>query len=344
MILIGYAGVCCAVLLGVLVMLVPLGAASAESDMLPEWVKTIFVFYAEGHITDVELLAAIEYLAVTGVISVPSVASLEVPYSDAEYKALADGKMPDDGDFYLVYEPNPNSYYDVTAKEWLQDYELLELEVEWLNENFRLPHDVQVTARECGEINAFYYDGEITICYEFIDDLFDLWFGYSGWDPDDPDTFVYADEFAHDVTYETFYHEVGHALMDVYDLPYTGKEENVADQFSALILSYTYDEGVDYDLGQEMLYNVGNYYLYNEMRSENHQDQEPAYWGRHGLDVQRFYDVSCYAYGANPAYNQDLIDDGWLPEERAEWCEYEYAQMAYAWNYLLRDYTNGFFD
>lgn len=199
----------------------------------------------------------------------------------------------------------------MTAREWLQSYELLELEVEWLNENFRLLYDVQVTAKECGEINAFYYDGEITMCYEFIDDLFDLWFEY-GWERDDPDAWEYADTFAYDVTYETFYHEVGHALMDIYDLPYTGKEENVADQFSALILSYVSD------VGQDMLYSVGDYYLYNDMRSEDHPDQEPAYWGRHGLDMQRFYDVSCYAYGADPAYNQDLIDDGWLPKDRAE--------------------------
>ena len=56
------------------------------------------------------------------------------------------------------------------------------------------------------------------------------------------------------------------------------------------------------------------------------------------------YNISCYAYGADPEYNQDLIDEGWLPEERAANCEYEYYQIDYSWSYLLDSFTNGFFD
>ena len=72
----------------------------------------------------------------------------------------------------------------------------------------------------------------------------------------------------------------------------------------------------------------------------------PAFWDVHALDMQRFYNVSCYAYGSNPysdavAY---LVEDGWLPEERAYNCEWEYAQIEYSFANLLEPFDNGFFD
>ena len=45
-----------------------------------------------------------------------------------------------------------------------------------------------------------------------------------------------------------------------------------------------------------------------------------------------------------PLYNMDLIEEGWLPEDRAVWCEEEYEQIERAFGYLLADYTNGFLD
>ena len=139
-------------------------------------------------------------------------------------------------------------------------------------------------------------------------------------------------------------HEVGHALIDVYQLPVTGLEENVADQFASLMLSYTYDESTgDYSIGQDMLYNVGTWFwISNELYSVNPDDY--PFWDTHNLDIQRFYNISCYAYGSDPQYNQDLVDEGYLPEDRAYWCEEEYLVMERAWSFLLKDFDNGFFD
>ena len=241
-----------------------------------------------------------------------------------------DTRIPDMGDFVYYYGANSNSPYEYSNGEWLQDMEFLENEVEWLNENFRLPYDVLVEAVECGEANAF-YDPDVkvvTICYEFVDHLDYLWWAnneeelYEG----EFETFVF------DVVYETFYHEIGHAILDIYDIPYTGLEENVADQFAALMLSYT--EG-----GQDIMYNVGTYYLYSSW-----EEYDTPYWGTHSVDLQRFYNISCLAYGQDPHYNRDLIDDGWLPMERAVWCTEEYEQVSSAFGHLLTDYTNGFFD
>ena len=61
-------------------------------------------------------------------------------------------------------------------------------------------------------------------------------------------------------------------------------------------------------------------------------------WDIHNLDIQRFYNITCYAYGHTPEYNQDLIYEGWLPKERASNCEYEYNVLVNSWNELLSPY------
>ena len=85
---------------------------------------------------------------------------------------------------------------------------------------------------ECGTENAFYRPGEkaIVVCYEFADATLRAGDALYG---DDPDV---TGEFAYNVLDGIMMHEVGHALIDVYDLPTTGMEEDVVDQFAALDL------------------------------------------------------------------------------------------------------------
>ena len=155
----------------------------------------------------------------------------------------------------------------------------------------------------------------------------------------------------------TLYHEVGHAIIDVYDLPTTGLEENVADQFAAYILSLEYTGDYDYSISHERLAHVSLNYQYNDMywnticpeEAETPEDAADCLginyaWDVHGLDIQRFYNVSCYSYGADPERNPHMIDEGLLPEDRAVYCEDEYWQLDHAWSYLLSDFTNGLFD
>lgn len=323
-----------AVMLGMIAMSVMLGG-DAMGQTMPSHTNSIFVLYADNipqHdvVRSFSMAWNIPDIYMVGVSEADLLRVLG--YLDASHTepVLADTRIPDVGDFTYYYGTNYNSPYEYSNGEWLQEIQFLEYETEWLNENFRLPYDVLIEAVECGEANA-YYDSDvkvITICYEFVDHLDYLWLennedeAYEGQFAD----FVFA------VTYETLYHEMGHAILDVYDIPYTGLEENVADQFAALMLSYT--EG-----GQDMMYDVGNYYLYSSW-----EEHYTPYWGTHSVDLQRFYNISCLAYGQDPHYNRDLIDDGWLPQERAVWCTEEYEQVRSAFAYLLADYTNGFFD
>ena len=51
-----------------------------------------------------------------------------------------------------------------------------------------------------------------------------------------------------------------------------------------------------------------------------------AFWGVHGLDEHRFYNLICLFYGANPADRIFFANDLGLPEERADSCPEEYDQ------------------
>ena len=281
---------------------------------MPAWVKQVFAFYVNDQISEDELMAALSYLIDNGIMQVA---------------AQADQGIADEGDFYASHGPDPNSQYGAVAA-WLQDTRLLEDNAEWLSSTYKLPYDVEIAGAECGEENAFYSpdDKWITMCYEFVDRILGTGYElYAG----DPDT---AEDFAYNVLDGIVLHEVGHALVDVYDLPVTGLEEDAVDQFSALIQSRTYDGYYDpyYEAGQIMMLDVADWWDYAS------QEEAPYYWDVHSLSIQRFYNIACYAYGADPEYNRGLVDTEYLPADRAATCQREYEQMSSSWDRLLDGY------
>ncbi len=239
--------------------------------------------------------------------------------------------IADRGDFCVVYEVNPNSarMERGTAASWLEGTRLLDDNVEWLNSVYRLPQDVEVRAAECGTVNAFYSPGEraIIMCYELVTHLLDAGYEMYGGDPDA------AEDFAYNVLDGVMLHEVGHALVDVYDLPTTGMEEDAVDQFSAMIQSRTYDEhDPTYDVGRIMMLDVSDWWDYESQYGPS------RYWDVHSLDEQRFYNIACYAYGSDPVGNADLVGIDYLHPSRAKTCPQEYKQMSSSWDRLLDGY------
>ena len=293
--------------------------ASAE-ELVPAWVKQVFAYYVDGQISEAELLGALTYLIDNGIMQV----------------AAANGApgIADEGDFYAAYGPNPNSPYAGrdTAAAWLEETRLLEDNAEWLSDNYRLPYDVPIMGAECGVENAFYDPVEktVTLCYEMVDAVWDAGYDLYAGDPD----VMY--DFAYNVLDGIILHETGHALVDIYDLPVTGLEEDAVDQFAALIQSRTYDDyDPYYETGQIMMLDMADWWRYSS------EGEAPYYWDVHSLSIQRFYNIACYAYGADPAYNSDLLGFDYLPRDRAETCPYEYEQMSSSWDRLLEGYVVG---
>lgn len=292
--------------------LLPGEAHGQEGGQVPGWVKQVFGFYVDGQISESELLSALKYLIDNGIMQV---------------EAPEDRGIADRGDFYATYGPDPNSPYEAAA--WLRDTRLLEDNAVWLSSIYKLPHDVEIAGAECGTVNAFYAPGgkAVTLCYELVDHLLDIGYELYG---DDPDV---AEDFAYNVLDGIVLHEAGHALVDVLDLPVTGLEEDAVDQFSALIQSRTYDDyDPYYDVGRIMMLDVADWWDYESQHGPSN------YWDVHSLDEQRFYNIACYAYGADPEYNRDLVGIDYLHPSRAKTCPHEYEQMSSSWDRLLEGY------
>ena len=93
---------------------------------------------------------------------------------------------------------------------------------------FRLPWTLNISLTECdGEADAMYWDGTITICYEYIEELRSYMPAKTtpaGIEPIDTLVGPFVD---------TVLHEFAHALFDYLDIPVLGREEDAADQVSA---------------------------------------------------------------------------------------------------------------
>lgn len=144
-------------------------------------------------------------------------------------------------------------------------------------------------------------------------------------------------EFVADNLIATFYHEMGHALIDQLELPVLGREEDAADILSVLLI----DEVWEPETATGIAENTALSYVF---MAEENADSEPAFWDVHGLDLQRYYSHVCLFYGADPENRTGFAKDFDLPPERAEGCAEEY-QLALDswWTYLepLQDQAPG---
>ena len=242
----------------------------------------------------------------------------------------------DSGDFLVVYEQTDNIYFE-KLRERYSKHGFFEADTNHLNGSFALPHDIPITLKECGEPTAFYSPNEraIVLCYEHIVEIEDIIF--ERYEPEahplnHTEGGTYSDvvwydavSFSDSVITWTLYHEVGHALIDIYDLPVVGMEENAADQIATILVNDHY--------GNMMNNNVVTYWY--ELAPDNYHHH--AYAGVHALDDQRAYNVACWVYGSDTTDPFELLN--FLPEYRAEWCEDEYSKAERSWNALLSPYA-----
>lgn len=235
--------------------------------------------------------------------------------------ALSEYAGKDTGDFKIGYAPEKGKKSKPIDKDLQKSFQGL---ADGLNSTFALPYDVYIAAAECGESNAF-YDSEkkqLTMCYELYAEFDEL---FKGEYPKESE----RDEAVGGAFIFVFFHELGHALIDVYDLPITGKEEDAVDQLSTWILTDGTDDGeltaINGAIAFALLGDGGS--------------GELAFWDEHSLSQQRFYNTICLVYGNNPKKYVDFVSNGTLPKNRAGRCESEYAQIDRAWSKLLAPFV-----
>lgn len=120
-----------------------------------------------------------------------------------------------------------------------------------------------------------------------------------------------------------FYHELGHALIDVMDLPVFGQEEDAADTASILLIDAIFDS----ETALEIAYDAALGFAYDAESTQDSIDWSDV----HGADLQRFYNLVCLFYGADPDTRDGFATDMGLPDDRAETCPEEFDLANDSW-------------
>ena len=220
------------------------------------------------------------------------------------------------------------NYVIPTKPEHQQIYKLLKdrhslEQLQELLSPFRLRWPLYVSLEECdGEADAMYWDGTVTICYEYLEELrqnMPAETTPSGIEPMDTAIGPFMD---------TVLHEFAHGLFDYIDPPILGREEDAADQVSAFIyLQLGKDEA------RRLI--MGTAYTYLLEVQDTDPPSMAEYADEHSTSEQRVFNLLCIAYGADPELFEDVVVMGGLPDERIEICEEEYEHIAYAYQILI---------
>ena len=187
----------------------------------------------------------------------------------------------------------------------------------------RLPRRLLIKTEDCdGVSNAWYEDDSITVCYEYLDGI------WKNVPASSTDGIAPVDALLGPLV-DVFLHEVGHAVFDYWQTPLLGREEDAADMFSTYIM-------LQFDKPEARRLIVGNAYQYKgDIRSPVVVQSMRKFSDVHGTPSQRYYNVLCLAYGADPVLFADFVASGKLPNDRAEGCEFEYLQVANAFERLV---------
>jgi hypothetical protein len=225
----------------------------------------------------------------------------------------------------ISYVPPRNSAHEALFQ-LLKERRVLE-KFKGLLSALRLPRALLLKVEGCdGESNAWYADDAVTVCYEYLEDILQ-----NAPKETTPAGVTRSDAIV-GPTLEVFLHEVGHAVFDYLSVPVLGREEDAADQFAAYVLLQFAESDA-----RRLIYGVA--YSYNIDASKPSTKKNP-FADEHGLPAQRFYNVLCMAYGADSKLFADLVDQKYLPSERAEGCADEYDQVIRALNKLIGPYID----
>jgi len=184
----------------------------------------------------------------------------------------------------------------------------------------RLPRVLRVRIMTCGQANAYYVFKEwaINLCYEYYEHMEAI--APQGNAPA-PQGYT-REEVVVGGFIDAIFHELGHALFDILDIPVFGREEDAADQLSAFLML---------QFGKDVARTTIKGAAYTYLVSKNPRTRT-AFADEHGTAGQRFFNYMCLAYGGEPDAFRDYVDKGVLPKTRADGCarEYQLVRRAFA--------------
>ncbi|MBA4490257.1 DUF4344 domain-containing metallopeptidase [Paracoccus sp. S1E-3] len=270
--------------------------------------------------------------------------------------------------FNLTFEPTAVEGMGLVRSKFLNEG-IFQSVLDSLADNIALPRDVAVTFKDCGFDNAYWDPDESTVnmCWELIS-LYNR--GYEEVSGEESAYLRGADQdtVLTGTTAFILMHELGHGLVSLFQLPVTGREEDVVDQFATLAMLSADEPEDTFENRDGRLVLLGAYF-FQQLASQPGDLTREIFADEHALGQQRYYDVMCLVLGSDQdAYmpilapglfmvareadeNPDNFDDervtDWLtktdalnilPYERAVRCGDEYAKYSASWDYLLENF------
>ena len=326
----------------------------ADSDLnIPSWIKTNAGFWVDDKIDDLTFLRSIEYLAQNGIIQVAPNEKNIIESLESEIYTLnitlheqiekntqhiqnekvlqqqmgilqtqAKLNIPDfedNGDFIIRYDRSG----DLLFKTISFQYDIHKDFVDWYNQNFKLPYDIEVRLTGCNFNATHSYNSElhkIIICTNYDRKIAEFFLNTY------PYNYPVEDQFSNTVIV-MFARQIGHALIDAYDIPLTS---NIEESMNSL-LHHNMIEWTEDSWGQEALHDtITKYYLVHyDSTSKTH----PNY--ANSLNIQRALSMACALYGANSTYT-DL--EKWIHKDKIKTCASEYEQQTQHWERIFAPY------
>jgi hypothetical protein len=279
------------------------------------------------------LTAAIGSLAA---LAAPAVAQVKLTPGFTNPK-ITFWNRKDDGPYWTTTDGGkPMAASRTKVRDGMVKRRVLEEYAEFLSP-LHLPRTLRIMASDCdgGDFDSPYYsrtDKAMTICYSYVglteqmaDDVTRNTAKVKRWIPTTRDQLV-AGEFA-----ATVLHETGHALFDILEIPVFGREEDGADQVEAyLALQF------GPDIARTIIKADAYFYEWTTTDPKTFK----GFSDPHDVDSQRMYNLLCIGYGGQRAAFQDLVTSGWLPKERADGCDKEYAQLDRAFKRTVGPYID----
>jgi hypothetical protein len=192
---------------------------------------------------------------------------------------------------------------------------------------FRLPVDLTFRTLGCdGVANAWWRLPYVSVCYEYLNEI------HRNLPKEATPAGVTRTDAVVGQFFYVFAHETGHAMFEIFDVPIFGNAEDAADHFASyLMLQFGKDQARGMILGAAYAYK-------KYVQSSEVSAPLVAFSDVHAAPAQRFYNLLCLAYGADPVLFADFVAQDakdYLPKARATGCKREYDQVTYAFRDLI---------
>ena len=217
----------------------------------------------------------------------------------------------------------------------LKDHQFLE-RIQQILSPLLLPENLNIQTTECDVMNAWYRREDsgptVTVCYELLKTI-----SQSMPKETTTDGITPMDAVVGQAVWLVL-HEVGHAVFDIFHVPIFGHSEDAADNFATYVmLQFGQKQAWRWINGAAWAWRA---YVADYRTDPVIQQKLVGFASNHGQPQERFYNLMCLAYGADPTTFAELTKSGFLPPNRSPNCKYEYKTLVEAINQQITPHVD----